>query len=39
MKKRLTEEGIIRILKEAESGMEMAEVCREHGISDTMYYN
>jgi putative transposase len=39
MKKRFTEEQIIGILKEAESGMKVAEVCRKHGISDATYYN
>jgi len=39
MKKRFTEERIIAILKEAESGMKVAEVCRKHGISDATYYN
>ena len=39
MKKRFTEERIIGILKEAESGMKVAEVCRKHGISDATYYN
>lgn len=34
MKKRLTEEQIIGVLKEAEAGMKVAEVCRKHGISD-----
>jgi len=39
MKKRFTEEQIIGILKEAESGMRVADVCRKHGISDATYYN
>jgi putative transposase len=39
MKKRFTEERIIGILKEAESGMRVADVCRKHGISDATYYN
>jgi putative transposase len=38
MKKRFTEEQIIGILKEAEAGMRVAEVCRKHGISDVTYY-
>ena len=39
MKKRFTEEQIIRILQEAESGMKVMDVCRKHGISDATYYN
>jgi len=35
---RFTEEQIIGVLKEAESGMKTAEVCRKHGISDATYY-
>ena len=38
MKKRFTEEQIIGILKEAEAGMKVADVCRKHGISDATYY-
>jgi putative transposase len=39
MKKRFTEEQIIRILQEAEAGMKVMELCRKHGISDATYYN
>lgn len=39
MKKRFTEEQIIGILKEAEAGIKVADVCRKHGISDATYYN
>lgn len=39
MKKRFSEEQIIGILKEAEAGMKVAELCRKHGISDATYYN
>lgn len=39
MKKRFTEEQIISILKEAEAGAKVAELCRKYGISDATYYN
>lgn len=39
MKKRFTEEQIIGILKEAETGMKVMELCRKYGISDATYYN
>ena len=39
MKKRFTDEQIIGILKEAEAGMKVSELCRKHGISDATYYN
>jgi putative transposase len=35
---RYTEEQIIRILKEVESGTTVAEVCRKHGISEQTVY-
>jgi putative transposase len=35
---RFGEEQIITILKEQESGMTMAEVCRRHGISSATFY-
>ena len=39
MKKRFTEEQIISVLKEHESGVKTADVCRRHGISDATFYN
>lgn len=35
---RFKEEQIISILREQESGMKMAEVCRRHGISSATFY-
>lgn len=39
MKKRFTEEQIIGVLKEAEAGLKVGELCRKHGISEATYYN
>lgn len=36
---RFTETQIISILKEADAGVTVKEVCRKHGISDATYYN
>ena len=38
MKKRHTEEQIIRILKQAETGIPVADVLREHNISQGTFY-
>jgi len=37
-KSRFTEEQIIAILTEQESGMATAEVCRRHGVSTATFY-
>ena len=37
-KRRFTEERIIGILKQAEAGMKIVEVCRQNGISDATFY-
>lgn len=39
MKKRFTEEQIIKVLEEAKTGLKIEEVCRKHGISPPTYYN
>ena len=38
-RKRYTEEQIIRVLKEAEGGMKVKEICRIHGMSENTFYN
>ena len=37
--KRFTEEHIIGILRQAQAGMKIVDLCRMHGISDATFYN
>lgn len=36
--KRHSEEQIIRVLKEADTGVKVSDICRKYGISDATYY-
>jgi len=36
---RFTETQIVSILKEADAGVRIKDICRQHGISDATYYN
>ena len=38
-KSRFSESQIVAILKEADAGLKVAEICRKHGISQPTYYN
>lgn len=38
-KSRYSESQIISILKEAENGVPVADLCRKHGMSDASFYN
>ena len=38
MRKRLTESHIVGILKEAEAGIPVPEVCRMHGVGQSTFY-
>ena len=38
MSKRYSEKQIVGILKQAEQGMPVADLCREHGISSASFY-
>lgn len=38
-KSRFSEAQIVSILKEADAGMKVADVCRKHGVSEPTYYN
>ncbi len=37
-KSRFSEEQVVRILQEAESGKPVREVCRAHGVSEATFY-
>lgn len=38
-KSRFTEGQIVSILKAADAGQKVKEICREHGISEATFYN
>jgi len=38
-KSRFTETQIVAILKEADAGVPVKDICRKHGISDATFYN
>ncbi len=38
MKKRFSEEQIVGVLREAEAGVAIKELCRKHGLSEASYY-
>lgn len=38
MSKRMTESQIVAILKEAEAGMSVKDICRQHGIGNSTFY-
>lgn len=38
-KTRFSENQIVVILNKAQQGMKVADICREHGISDATFYN
>ena len=38
VKKGHTEEQILRALHQAEAGAKVADICREHGVSEATYY-
>jgi len=39
VRKKYTEEQIISVLKEAEAGAKLPDLCRKYGMSDATYYN
>jgi len=38
MKRRFTEEQVIGILKEAEAGLKVKDLCRQHNVTEQTYY-
>ena len=38
-KSRFTDTQIVAILREADAGMKVDDICRQHGISSATYYN
>lgn len=38
MKKRFSEEQIVKVLEESKTGIKVEELCRKHGISSATYY-
>jgi putative transposase len=39
VRKQYSEEQIIAVLKEAEAGAKISDLCRKYGMSDATYYN
>ena len=39
VRKKYTEEQIIAVLREAEAGAKIIDLCRKYGMSDATYYN
>ena len=39
MSKRMTESQIVAILKEADAGVPVKELCRQHGIARSTFYS
>jgi len=39
VRKQYTEEQIIAVLKEADAGAKIGDLCRKYGMSDATYYN
>jgi len=39
VRKKYTEEQIIAVLKEAEAGTKLTDLCRKYGMSEATYYN
>ena len=39
VRKRYTEDQIIAVLKEAEAGAKLSDICRKYGMSEATFYN